>query len=109
MTNPLNYQGGRRFPQSILDDLDKRLRALEADKNPTVNDAVAVIVPVTGTGATDMQGNQGVTLAHPDAELRALREQVAVLTKELGQAQQDAVNWRERATDPDWLADDPEL
>jgi hypothetical protein len=29
VTSPLNYQGGRQFPQSILDDLDRRLAALE--------------------------------------------------------------------------------
>lgn len=30
MTSPLNYRGDRQFPQSILDDLDARLRALES-------------------------------------------------------------------------------
>ncbi|MDR6389160.1 hypothetical protein [Paraburkholderia phenoliruptrix] len=30
MTNPLNYRGGRMFPQNILDDLDRRLSALES-------------------------------------------------------------------------------
>lgn len=30
MTNPLNYRGGRQFPQSILDDIDARLNALES-------------------------------------------------------------------------------
>lgn len=29
MTSPLNYRKQRMFPQDILDDLDRRLRALE--------------------------------------------------------------------------------
>lgn len=29
MTGPLNYRGQRMFPQDILNDLDRRLRALE--------------------------------------------------------------------------------
>lgn len=34
MTSPLNYRGGRQFPQSILDDLDRRLDALESASKP---------------------------------------------------------------------------
>jgi hypothetical protein len=37
MTSPLNYRGGRQFPQSILDDLDARLGALESAASPQAN------------------------------------------------------------------------
>lgn len=46
MANPLNYRNTRMFPQDILDDLDRRLKALETavigDRMITYEDVVSI-------------------------------------------------------------------